>query len=97
MARSSELYAKLMAGDNDGAIRAGEMALDGILFRPTIVDLMTAYARAGRLEDGRKKLRLLVNREPGLCTELMSSDEYPIVNLEHRAAIVSAARQLGLH
>lgn len=96
MARSTELYAKLMAGDNDGAIRAGEIALDGILFRPTIVDLMTAYARAGRLDDGRDKLRLLVNREPGLSTELIRSDEYPIVNSEHRAVVVDAVRQLGL-
>jgi len=97
MARSSELFAKLMAGDNDGAIRAGEMSLEAILFRPTIVDLMTAYARAGRFKDGRKKLRLLVNREPNLSTDLIRSSDYPIVNAEHRDAIVTAAKQLGLN
>lgn len=96
MARSSELFAKLMVGDNEGAIRAGEMSLEAIMFRPTIVDLMTAYARAGRLEDGRNKLRLLVNREPDLSTDLIRSDDYPIVNNEHRAAVADAARQLGL-
>ena len=73
MARSSELFARLMAGDNEGAIRAGEISLEVIVFRPTIVDLMTAYSRAGRLSDGRKKLRLLVNREPNLSTDLIRS------------------------
>jgi hypothetical protein len=96
MARSSELFARLMAGDNDGAIRAGEISLEAILFRPTVVDLMTAYVRAGRLQDGRKKLRLLINREPDLSTELIKSNDYPIVNPAHRAAVAEAAQKLGL-
>lgn len=96
MAQSSELYARLMAGDNDGAIRVGEMAMESILFRPTIVDLMTAYARAGRIEDGRRKLDLLRAREPELSIDLIRSDNYPIVNPAHRAAVAVAAKQLGL-
>jgi tetratricopeptide (TPR) repeat protein len=96
LTQSTELFARLMAGDVNGAILAGEAALDGIVFRPTIVDLMTAYARAGRIEDGRAKLGLLVQREPNLSLELLKSQDYPIVNPAHRAAVIEAANQLGL-
>jgi len=53
IAQSTELFSRLMAGDTRGAIRAGEVSLDTIVFRPTIVDLMTAYAMEGRIEEGR--------------------------------------------
>ncbi|QIR86488.1 hypothetical protein [Paracoccus sp. AK26] len=96
MARSSELFARLMAGDTAGAIRAGEMSLDTIVFRPTIVDLMTAYAREGRIEEGRAKLELLTAREPDLSVEMLRSPNYPIVNPVHRVAVVEAAARLGL-
>ena len=85
-----------MAGDTDGAIRAGEASLDGIMFRPTVMDLMTAYARAGRLNEGRTKLDQLVRREPNLSLDLLKSQDYPIVNQVHRAAVVEAAARLGL-
>ncbi|MEM6550287.1 MAG: hypothetical protein AAF713_21495 [Pseudomonadota bacterium] len=96
MACSSELYARLMAGDNDGAIHIGEIAMETSFFRPTIVDLMTAYARAGRLKEGRRKLRLLHAREPELSVDMLRSDAYPIVNSTHRVAVAEAARRLGL-
>lgn len=96
LTQSTELFARLMAGDINGAIRAGEISLDGIFFRPTIMDLMTSYARAGRIEDGRAKLKLLVQREPNLSLELLKSPDYPIVNPAHRSAVVEAANQLGL-
>lgn len=96
LTQSTELFARLMVGDTVGAIRAGETSLDGIMFRPTVVDLMTAYARAGRMNEGRSKLDLLVRREPNLSLELLKSTDYPIVNPAHRAAVVEAAGQLGL-
>jgi hypothetical protein len=96
LTQSTELFARLMAGDTDGAIRAGETSLDAIMFRPTVVDLMTAYVRAGRIKEGRSKLDLLVGREPNLSLGLLRSQDYPIVNPAHRAAVVEAAVQLGL-
>ncbi|WP_428926340.1 hypothetical protein [Marinibacterium sp. SX1] len=96
MAQSTELYARLMAGDTRGAIRAGEMASGVIDFRPTTMDLMTAYAREGRIREGRAKLRLLSSRDPDLSVDLLKSPDYPIVNLAHRTAVVEAAGQLGL-
>ena len=96
LTQSTELFARLMVGDINGAIRAGEASLDGIVFRPTVMDLMTAYARAGRIEDGRAKLNLLIKREPNLSLELLKSQDYPIINPAHRAAVVEAADQLGL-
>jgi hypothetical protein len=96
LARSTELFARLMAGDTRGAIRAGEDSLDTVVFRPTIVDLMTAYACEGRVREGRDKLSLLVAREPDLSVDMLRSPDYPIVNATHRNRVVQAARQLGL-
>ncbi|MDQ0513536.1 hypothetical protein [Ancylobacter amanitiformis] len=96
MAQSTELFARLMNGDARGAIRVGEASLNAMVFRPTIVDLMTAYAREGRMRDGQEKLRLFVRREPELSVDLLKSPDYPIVNAMHRAAVVEAAGQLGL-
>lgn len=96
LTRSTELFARLMAGDIRGAIRAGEASLDSTVFRPTIVDLMTAYAAEGRLEEGRSKLLLLVEREPDLSIDMLKSASYPIVNPSHRKRVVAAATQLGL-
>lgn len=96
MALSTELFARLLAGDAPGAIRAGEVALDSIVFRPTIVDLMTAYAMDGRVTEGRAKLAQLVAREPDLSVDMLRSTDYPIVNNAHRALITEAASRLGL-
>ena len=96
LARSTELFARLMAGDASGAIRAGEVSLDSIVFRPTIIDLMTAYAIEGRVSEGRAKLELLVVREPDLSVDMLRSTDYPIVNTAHRALITEAAGRLGL-
>jgi hypothetical protein len=96
MALSTELYARLMAGDTRGAIRCGEMSLDSIVFRPTIADLMIAYAVEGRVEAGRAKLALLVRREPDLSLDMLKSPSYPIVNGAHRTRLVEAATRLGL-
>lgn len=96
MAKSAELFARLMYGDTDGAIRVGRFSLDALFIRPTVADLMTAYSRAGRMQEGRKHLHMLVTREPDLSIDLLRSNEYPIVNPEHRAAIVEAAGALGL-
>ena len=96
LTQSTEAFARLMAGDADGTIRTGEASLDAIMFRPTVVDLMTAYAQAGRLKEGREKLDLLICREPNLSLNLLKSRDYPIVNPTHRAAVVEAATLLGL-
>ena len=96
LTRSTELFARLMAGDTLGAIRAGEASLDSVVFRPTIVDLMIAYAAEGRLEEGRSKLLLLVEKEPDLSIDMLKSASYPIVNPSHRKRVVAAATQLGL-
>lgn len=95
-AHSTELFARLMAGDTTGAIRAGEISLEAITFRPTIIDLMTAYALEKRTVEGREKLDMLMHREPDLSVELLKSPDYPIVTTPHRAAIVEAAHKLGL-
>jgi hypothetical protein len=95
MALSAELFARLMMGDMRGAIRAGEASLDSIVFRPTIVDLMTAYAMEGRAEEGRAKLALLVRREPDLSLDMLKSDSYPIVNATHRGRVIDAVMRLG--
>lgn len=96
LALSTELFARLMVGDTFGAIRAGEASLDAIVFRPTIIDLMTAYALEGRVSEGRAKLELLIAREPDLSIDMLSSTDYPIVNTTHRALITEAAGRLGL-
>ncbi len=96
LALSTELFARLMAGDTSGAIRAGKVSLDTIVFRPTIIDLMTAYAVEGRVSEGRAKLELLVAREPDLSVDMLRSTDYPIVNTAHRVLITEAAGRLGL-
>lgn len=96
-ARSAQLFARLMAGDTRGAIRSGEEAVDALNYRPTVTDLMVAYAAEGRIEDGRAKLRTLYRREPDLSLDMLRSPDYPIVNATHRAQIIAAAGQLGLH
>lgn len=96
IARSTELFARLMAGEMDQAIRAGETSLASVTFRPTIVDLMTAYALSGRLEEGHEKLVALIHREPDLSLDRLKSPKYPIVNSAHRSMVVEAAHRLGL-
>ena len=96
MAKSAELFARLMYGDTEGAIKAGRSSLDALYLRPTIADLMTAYSRAGRIEEGKRHLDLLVRREPDLSLDMLRSAHYPIVNPEHRRAIAEAAGCLGL-
>lgn len=97
MAQSAELFSRLMFGDVQGAIRAGEIALDAGPFRPTILDLMTAYTLEGRIQDGLEKLELLLRREPELSIDMLSSPEYPIVNPIHRSAVIESASKLGLN
>lgn len=96
LALSTECFASLMAGDTEKAIRSGEASLDANFFRPTVIDLMTAYAKEDRRVEGCETLRLLTHREPELCVELLQSPDYPIVNSIHRAEIVGAASVLGL-
>jgi hypothetical protein len=96
MALSTLLFAQLLAGDTAGAIRAGEMSLETMEFRPTIMDLMAAYAMEGRVHEGRAKLDRLIVREPDLSVDMLRSAAYPIVNVTHRALIAEAAGRLGL-
>ncbi|MFZ5965429.1 AfsR/SARP family transcriptional regulator [Thalassococcus sp. BH17M4-6] len=96
-ARSAQLFARLMAGDARGAICSGEYAVDSLTYRPTVTDLMVAYAMEGRIRDGRAKLRILCHREPDLCLDMLRSPSYPIINTTHRTHVIDAASQLGLH
>ena len=96
-ARFTQLFARLMAGDVRGAIRAGEEAVDAIPFRPAVMSLMTAYAFANETEKGREKLEILRAREPDLSVEMLRSPSYPIRNSVHRSYVVEASGGLGLH
>lgn len=96
MARVARQFALLMSGCIDEAIRVGEVSVDEITFRPSIMNLMTAYALAGRVEEGRSALRLLTERDPDLSVDLINSDEYPLINPIHRKMTARAVRQLGL-
>lgn len=89
-------FAFLMAGQPRRAIQSGEASLEHILFRPTIMDLMTGYALLGETAKGRQKLSALMTREPDLCLDMLRSGDYPIVNQAHRDLTVHAAMQLGL-
>jgi hypothetical protein len=91
-----EQFAYLMAGQPRKAIQSGEASLEHILFRPTIMDLMTAYALLGETAKGREKLNTLIAREPDLSLDMLRSGDYPIVNQAHRDLTVHAAMQLGL-
>lgn len=91
-----EQFANLMAGQIRRAIQSGEASLEHILFRPTIMDLMTGYALLGETSKGRDKLNALITREPDLSIDMLRSSDYPIVNPAHRELTLHAARTLGL-
>lgn len=97
MARVAQQFALLMSGEFEKAICVGEVTVDEIAFRPSIMNLMTAYSLAGRVEDGRSALNLLIEREPDLSIDLIRSEDYPIVNSTHRDITIQALGQLGLH